>query len=225
MVPESAGCAPARIFISVDLPAPFSPTSACTSPAFTSNDTPSSARTPGNVFTMPDMRSNGAPGAAAVTLALLAGVGLGEGAARNRYLRGRLRAREVVMDRVDRLRADLIGMLDRVAVHRTVRDGRARLGRRVVADHHDLALQARGLDGFGGAERRVVVDAEHAFEIFVRLQDVFHRRGRLRALAPAVDVGDDRHPRAARRERLFEALDAVLHRRHRGLVDDRDGTD
>src|SRR3979411_1829477 len=102
--PESAGCAPARIFISVDLPAPFSPTRACTSPALTSKVTPSSARTPGNVFTMSRIVSNG-PG----TARLLAGVGLGEGADRDRDLRRRRLAAEVVVDRVDRLGADLIG--------------------------------------------------------------------------------------------------------------------
>jgi hypothetical protein len=38
--------------ISVDLPAPFSPTSACTSPACSANDTPFSACTPANDFRM-----------------------------------------------------------------------------------------------------------------------------------------------------------------------------
>src|SRR3954451_5484773 len=41
--PVSARSAPARIFTSVDLPAPFSPTSACTSPACRSSETSSSA--------------------------------------------------------------------------------------------------------------------------------------------------------------------------------------
>ena len=44
--PSSAGWTPERIFISVDLPAPFSPTSACTSPARRSKSTRSSAVTP-----------------------------------------------------------------------------------------------------------------------------------------------------------------------------------
>ena len=74
--PESAGCAPARIFISVDLPAPFSPTSACTSPAITSNETPSSARTPGNVLTMSRIASNGAIAAAASLAAVTCRVAL-----------------------------------------------------------------------------------------------------------------------------------------------------
>ena len=43
----------ARILISVDLPAPFSPTSACTSPLRTDRSTPDRAWTPGNSFAMP----------------------------------------------------------------------------------------------------------------------------------------------------------------------------
>src|SRR5215475_6373224 len=41
------------MFISVDLPAPFSPSSACTSPRRTSNETSSFATTPGNTLRMP----------------------------------------------------------------------------------------------------------------------------------------------------------------------------
>ena len=53
MVPESCGCTPYRIFISVDLPAPFSPSSACTSPARRSKSTWSSATMPGKRFVIP----------------------------------------------------------------------------------------------------------------------------------------------------------------------------
>src|SRR2546430_1200316 len=41
------------MFISVDLPAPFSPSSACTSPRRTSNETSSLATTPGNSLRIP----------------------------------------------------------------------------------------------------------------------------------------------------------------------------
>src|SRR5262245_47631567 len=51
--PASPESAPLRIFIRVDLPAPFSPSSTCTSPARTSNETPSRATTPGNDLRMP----------------------------------------------------------------------------------------------------------------------------------------------------------------------------
>ena len=40
------------MFESVDLPAPFSPSSACTSPSAASKWTPSFATTPGNRFVM-----------------------------------------------------------------------------------------------------------------------------------------------------------------------------
>jgi len=49
----------------------------------------------------------------------------------------------------------------------------------------------------------------------------FHRRVGLRALAAAVDVGDDRHARAGC-NRLLEPFDAIEDRGHLGLVDDRD---
>src|ERR1700676_5535637 len=198
--PESAGCAPERIFMSVDLPAPFSPTRACTSPATTSNVTPSSARTPGKVLTMSRICNRGAD---RVMAAVLLSVGLGKPPDGDGDLRGRRLAVEIVVDGVDGLDADLVGMLDRVAVHLARRDGGARFGCRVVADHHDLALQARCLDRFGGAQRGIVVDAEDAFEGLVRLQDVFHGGRRLGALAAAVDVGHDRHARAAGGERLL----------------------
>src|SRR4026208_177672 len=48
--PSSGRYSPARMFISVLLPAPFSPRSAWISPGRTSKSTPSLARTPGKVF-------------------------------------------------------------------------------------------------------------------------------------------------------------------------------
>ena len=59
IAPSSGWYTPARIFIRVDLPAPFSPTMACTSPARTSSSTSLSARIPGNDLPMPRMRSTG----------------------------------------------------------------------------------------------------------------------------------------------------------------------
>src|SRR5437763_15667399 len=53
MSPESLCTSPYRMFINVDLPAPFSPTSAWISPARTSKSTASRARTPGNDFDSP----------------------------------------------------------------------------------------------------------------------------------------------------------------------------
>src|SRR5581483_2903796 len=50
--PSSGRYSPVRMFDSDDLPAPFSPSSACTSPSAASNRTPSFATTPGNRFVM-----------------------------------------------------------------------------------------------------------------------------------------------------------------------------
>ena len=46
IAPPSGAVAPEATFISVDFPAPFSPSSACTSPGSTSNETSVSAATP-----------------------------------------------------------------------------------------------------------------------------------------------------------------------------------
>src|SRR6476619_4484593 len=56
-VPASGATAPVITLIMVLLPAPFSPTSACTSPAWRSNDTPCKARTPSyDLLTDPALR-------------------------------------------------------------------------------------------------------------------------------------------------------------------------
>src|ERR671924_1911144 len=48
----------------VDLPAPFSPTTACTSPGMTRSATSWLATTPGNLFVMPDSSTAGTPAVA-----------------------------------------------------------------------------------------------------------------------------------------------------------------
>ena len=55
--PASAGKIPAKIRISVLLPAPFSPTTATTSPRSSSSETSSKARTPGKLFETPSTRN------------------------------------------------------------------------------------------------------------------------------------------------------------------------
>src|SRR5215218_4730512 len=60
MVPSSGRCTPYRIFISVDLPAPFSPTSACTVPRRTVMLTSWLATTPGKRLVIPLSRTAGA---------------------------------------------------------------------------------------------------------------------------------------------------------------------
>ena len=58
-VPESGVTAPVMILMSVDLPAPFSPISACTSPGRSSNETSLSACTPANDLLIPPLRAKG----------------------------------------------------------------------------------------------------------------------------------------------------------------------
>src|SRR3954471_12614159 len=53
IVPPSGVSAPVMMRINVDLPAPFSPTSACTSPGCRSKDTPRSAWTPAKALAIP----------------------------------------------------------------------------------------------------------------------------------------------------------------------------
>src|SRR5690349_12724743 len=53
MSPSSGAYTPPRIFISVLLPAPFSPIRASTSPALSESETPCSATTPGKRLVMP----------------------------------------------------------------------------------------------------------------------------------------------------------------------------
>src|SRR5581483_7120285 len=61
---------PDNSFIRVDLPAPFSPTSAWTSPCRSSNCTSSSAWTPGKLLLAPLTRSSGVPVELALELSI-----------------------------------------------------------------------------------------------------------------------------------------------------------
>jgi len=56
--PSSFGYTPVSTFIRVDLPAPFSPTSACTSPAFRSKRALFNACTPAKRFSIPSIRTS-----------------------------------------------------------------------------------------------------------------------------------------------------------------------
>src|SRR5580765_3882654 len=61
MAPWYSACTPAMIFISVLLPAPFSPTRPWISPAFRVKSTSLRACTPPNVLQIPDSSSSGTP--------------------------------------------------------------------------------------------------------------------------------------------------------------------
>src|SRR5688572_6660005 len=74
IVPASGWTNPNRQFISVDLPAPFSPTSACTSPRRIWRSTASSASSDPNRLVIPCISTAGA-GPAAATWSFIDGVG------------------------------------------------------------------------------------------------------------------------------------------------------
>ena len=57
IAPASGRIVPVATFMSVDLPAPFSPSRACTSPGSTSSETSVRAATPPKLLEMPDMAS------------------------------------------------------------------------------------------------------------------------------------------------------------------------
>src|SRR5215204_1204374 len=63
-MPSSAASAPAMIFMRVDLPAPFSPTMAWTTPGSMWRSTPASAWTPPYAFRTPRTSTAAVPGAA-----------------------------------------------------------------------------------------------------------------------------------------------------------------
>src|SRR5882762_1775523 len=71
--PWSGVWMPAMIFISVDLPAPFSPINAWTVPACSRNRTLSRATTPGKALRMPSISSSGGD-----LLSVLAHIGRGD---------------------------------------------------------------------------------------------------------------------------------------------------
>ncbi|OPZ99023.1 MAG: hypothetical protein BWY72_00551 [Bacteroidetes bacterium ADurb.Bin416] len=57
-VPSKSSYTPEKMFINVDLPAPFSPTKALTAPALTLKSTPSRASTPGKRLVTATASSN-----------------------------------------------------------------------------------------------------------------------------------------------------------------------
>ena len=74
--PLSGWYTPARIFTSVDLPAPFSPTSPCASPPYRSIDPSTIACTAPNDFAAPRSDSSGVPPPRPLACAADAGAGV-----------------------------------------------------------------------------------------------------------------------------------------------------
>src|SRR5512136_274632 len=109
--------------ISVVLPAPFSPTRACTSPARTSRLASRTASTPGNSFRTPSRWSSGTPVFATAPSLPGEGIVLREQPAGNQVHRRHLFARHVGGDGFDRLLADGVRLLHDVRVDPPGPDG------------------------------------------------------------------------------------------------------
>ena len=161
--PLSAGCAPARIFISVDFPAPFSPTSTSTSPA--SQRQRHVGERAHARERLPDARASRADAPCPFDSG---SVRLGRVGFRERtdfdFDDGRRRAcrRSTRGSRRSSCCRSCCGYCMASPYICAVCDGRARFGRRVVSDDGDLTGEAGRLDGRDRTERRVVVDAEDA---------------------------------------------------------------
>src|SRR5215212_5479062 len=96
-------------FTSVDLPAPLSPTSPTTSPAWTSKSTPASACTAPKRLLTPCSASSGSPPFALLVVAFMPGAscGLPLGQA-DSSARGRVRGRADLVDRVKAVSDDRV---------------------------------------------------------------------------------------------------------------------
>src|SRR5215211_9430435 len=213
--PASRRYAPVRILISVDLPAPFWPMTACTSPRPTVSEASSRARTPGKALLIPSIRRRGAG-------AVIGSVGGGD------VLLGVGRVEELVgvdylgRDRLaGRIRQGGLGRLGpgpRVAFDAgpelAVHD---RLQGRLLAvdrDHgHVLArLAAGGLEGGDGPDGHLVVVGIDGVDVRVSSQQRLHHLAALVAVEVAVLGGQDLHARLVL-DGVLEALAAVVGRR------------
>src|SRR5215213_6434143 len=173
------------MFISVDLPAPFSPRSACTSPARSSKSTSSLATTPGNSFRMP---SSSRRAASAICGGERSGAGdAARPADRSPCLGDRLRDLDfpvddlllLLVDLVDdrlvgELRADLAPpdavLLETVGRHAAALEAAVRrLLDRVEHGHVDLLLRLR--EDVVAQERLVGVDADAPEALLLRRVD------------------------------------------------------
>src|SRR5215211_6408060 len=216
--PASRRYAPVRILIRVDLPAPFWPMTACTSPRPTASEAPSRARTPGKALLIPSIWRSGAG-------ALIGSVGGGD------VLLGVGRVEELVgVDDLggDRLPARVCrGGLGRLGPEpRVALDAGAELavhdrlqGRPLAVDRdqgHVLARLAPGrLEGGDGADGHLVVVGVDGVHVGVGPQQGLHHLAALVAVEIAVLGGQDLHARLALNG-VLEALAAVVGRRGPG---------
>src|SRR5688572_13278896 len=163
MRPASGRWTPARIFISVDLPAPFSPTSACASPGRTARSTPESTAFPAKDFEMSSISSAGAvdviPSPSASPRLLEQRLHLGRVEVLLRQERDAgvdpalgLPAVELHDEGADALVAHLVRVLQHERVDRAGPEVLDQVGARVEADEHDLSGEPLLLDRLHGAD-------------------------------------------------------------------------
>src|ERR1700722_1626254 len=166
--PAVGRCTPARIWISVDLPAPFSPNRTWTSPGLSSKSTRSSASTPGNCMDTPLARKTGVGTFAAPTPSAGANV-----AAANSIYASQINPTSI--DEEDRLPVrgrERRGVVERIDVR--------------LVDHINLRT-----DVF-----QIVLAFENAHRLIDRDASLHHRRIRRRRQHPAgldvvVDAGSE----------------------------------
>src|SRR5215203_501328 len=212
IAPASRWYAPVMIFTSVDLPAPFSPTSAWISPARSSKSTPSRARAPANRLTMPSMRRRGSPVIARSATLIrvrdeLCRVASVEETVGEQDCRRDLLTPAYLLDDVEGERTE-----SGIALHGGPKfPARDRLERRTLAvdrdDRHvDARLDPGRLEGLDCPQRHLVVVRVDGRDLAtLRLHDVQHgllarRPGEIARLRR-----DDLHPRVPG-ERLPEAF-------------------
>src|SRR5262249_23044050 len=175
-VPASGISTPANIFMSVDLPAPFSPTTARTSPGRRRRSTSCSACTPGKALEMPRASSRGRSASFELSqlgmerLDVLLGdlavgdvdavVGLDVLVLQHRLVPARQRCHDL-----DGAIAELVGVLHDRAVDGAVLDPLERLLVLVEAYQRHLADLLGGLDALEHGRRVVSPQPDHALEV------------------------------------------------------------
>src|SRR5215469_6762075 len=161
--PASAGMIPAMIFMRVDLPAPFSPISACTVPRSTRSETSSSAATPGKLLLMFRASSRQRSGGAATSPCILPSVPaeVTREVRRGYELEGDPHeARDLLtageLERgVDGVRALRRPVLEHGRLELTRFEDRQPIGSRVDPRDHGGGQQSRLLERLDGADRHL----------------------------------------------------------------------
>src|SRR5918992_1647916 len=205
IVPRSGWCTPASTFISVDLPAPFSPTTAWISPASQSRLTPCSTSTPRKLLRMSRICSSGAM--ARSDLHPAAGLGGREHGVDDAGAARAVGEQRQPLGRRAGDRGVAVGdeQVEAVEVALRVAGGREREPRGVGGERRRVAVD--GLDGVPAAEperlRLLLLEAHAGFG--ARDLDVQV------VLAAGRDLADDQGPRGAalrpeeRRDRVLGA--------------------